>query len=577
MKKIIIKHLAGSKTNQTEAFELPIEELLFGRESNCQVIFDPTKDDLVSRAHCKISVQNENQFLLTDLNSKNGTYLNSALISGSQAIYPGDEVMLGKNGARFEFDLDPRPPAIPKATRLGDSASPLAATVEYRVEEDLQPDMPTQVNYTQNKPTFPSASNPPPKPSGIGKETLMREINLAETNSRKKMVNYVAGIIGLVLAVSGFFLFQNYQDKNQLEQAIVKINEDSSEKIAALQANQALSSAEIFKKYANSTVLIEMSWKLIHTSTGKQLFQKVECTQVEQGRCVAAYPVYKSLNGVVEPELTVDDGLPIGGAGSGTGFVVNEKGFILTNRHVAANWETAHSDFKPGILKVCQDARCAKFQVAALRQNDLQMESLQKWVPSKALFKPSPGELKGRIDFMDVTFPSTGLRIPAQLARVSDSADVALIKIEIPEGLQPVEMSAEDPVAAGDSITVVGYPAISPDVMVKINSQDPFNRSSQVRQIPEPTVTGGNIGKIIQGAAKKTSDSVGEYFSEVGDAYQLTVNATGSGNSGGPVFNDKGHVIGIFSSKRAEMGTAISFAVPIKYGLEIMGINKLIQ
>jgi S1-C subfamily serine protease len=57
----------------------------------------------------------------------------------------------------------------------------------------------------------------------------------------------------------------------------------------------------------------------------------------------------------------------------------------------------------------------------------------------------------------------------------------------------------------------------------------------------------------------------------------LTINATGGGNSGGPLFDDKGRVIGIFFAGRTMDNTTISFAVPIRYGLELMSINKVIR
>ncbi|HAK78806.1 MAG TPA: serine protease, partial [Runella sp.] len=49
-------------------------------------------------------------------------------------------------------------------------------------------------------------------------------------------------------------------------------------------------------------------------------------------------------------------------------------------------------------------------------------------------------------------------------------------------------------------------------------------------------------------------------------------------NSGGPVFDKEGNVIGIFtaSTSRAD-ATRITFAVPIRYGLELMGNTKVIN
>ena len=65
--------------------------------------------------------------------------------------------------------------------------------------------------------------------------------------------------------------------------------------------------------------------------------------------------------------------------------------------------------------------------------------------------------------------------------------------------------------------------------------------------------------------AEKTTVSV------IGDSYQLQINTTGSGNSGGPVFDDHGRVIGIFYAGLSDGRTAVTFAVPIRYGKELMG------
>lgn len=587
MQKIIIKHSAGSKSNQTETFELPIQEIIFGRDSTCQVVFDPEKDDLVSRLHCKITVQNENQFLLTDLNSRNKTFVNNAEVTSPRQLQVGDVVQLGKGGAQFTFDLDPRPQQTPKATRLGDAFSGAAATKEYRVEPTFEQGSSGESTQHQTKSTTSNSAK-----TGIGANTAMGMIYKANTETRKKMINYGAGLIGIIVVISGIFVYTTYQDKTEFQKAVDNSNKQHEEeynqavtKIAKLEEDQGMTSPEIFKNYGNSTVLIETSWKLIHIPTGKQVFHKIDCI-AQKGKCVTKkLPWYIFINGSVEPFLDLDNGNPIGNSGSGSGFVVKEDGYILTNRHVAASWHTQNNNFPlPGILFVCNNADCSAPQISELGNdpNSQYIASLNSWVPSKTKMfgkKPLHGKIvEGRNDYLEVTFPKTGLRIPAHLVRVSDSADVALIKVDLPEPLKPVQMSSEDKAESGETITVMGYPGISPDVAVKVKSEDRFNREGNWQQIPDPTVTNGNIGKVISGSAKTLSESVNDYFSEMGDVYQLTVNATGSGNSGGPVFNNKGHVIGIFTSKSNDQsGTSISFAVPIKHGQEIMGVHKLIQ
>jgi S1-C subfamily serine protease len=66
-------------------------------------------------------------------------------------------------------------------------------------------------------------------------------------------------------------------------------------------------------------------------------------------------------------------------------------------------------------------------------------------------------------------------------------------------------------------------------------------------------------------------------FSTIGDVYQLTVNSTGGGNSGGPVFDDNGRVIAIFTLASGPMADfKVTFAVPIRYGMELMGLKRVL-
>ncbi|MEM1118521.1 MAG: S1C family serine protease, partial [Bacteroidota bacterium] len=56
------------------------------------------------------------------------------------------------------------------------------------------------------------------------------------------------------------------------------------------------------------------------------------------------------------------------------------------------------------------------------------------------------------------------------------------------------------------------------------------------------------------------------------DAYQLSTSATGAGNSGGPVFDNRGRVIALFTygtgTNRGD--AAVTYAIPIRYGMELM-------
>lgn len=66
--------------------------ITFGRNDNNDVII---KDQYVGRNHCQI-VEDEGKFMVIDLNSTNGTYVNGSRITGQQPLSTLDEVRIGQ-------------------------------------------------------------------------------------------------------------------------------------------------------------------------------------------------------------------------------------------------------------------------------------------------------------------------------------------------------------------------------------------------------------------------------------------------------------------------------------------------
>ena len=202
------------------------------------------------------------------------------------------------------------------------------------------------------------------------------------------------------------------------------------------------------------------------------------------------------------------------------------------------------------------------------------------WVPAETQvaggYTQWKGSIKGRNTYMDVIFSGTSLRHPAsQPAQASDDHDVAIIKISIPGSLSPVTMFDNyAKVKPGQPLTVMGYPAVAPRGFVAGRSKDTFKRDVKITTMPTPKVTPGTVESIIQGSSEFSAKDIS--YSTFGDSYQLTISATGEANSGGPLFDDEGRVVGIYYAGVTDIaGTQISFAVPIKYGLELMSRKKV--
>jgi S1-C subfamily serine protease len=108
---------------------------------------------------------------------------------------------------------------------------------------------------------------------------------------------------------------------------------------------------------------------------------------------------------------------------------------------------------------------------------------------------------------------------------------------------------------------------------VRTASQDPFVNTASEVVVPDNTVSVGAIGRLLRGTQTPLGGTIADYRSEFKDMYQLTINSTGPGNSGGPVFDAKGRVVGILSAG----GSGITFATPIKYGLDLMDTKPVIR
>ena len=570
MERMLIKHLSGSKANQVEEFSLKHHnELIFGREAGVTVKYDPDRDDLVGRQHARISRDpaDPNGFQLTDLNSTNGTFLNGQKVTGPTKVNPGDKVQFGPGGPEFMFDVEPRPEGAVKATRISGTAGAAPPTTRIGA-----------VGATADAGAKP--------PGTVGKATVERMVSQAVTDTKRSQGRKF-GAIGAVVVVLILFLVVGaigggywYYTKHEadLKAELGGKQSDLEKKIAD---DKGVSASDINDKYAKAVVYIEVAWRLIDTQKQAQIYhQFVPNNREVLGKILGvnfgkgpidptaggALPVYVQVGNSYEPLLTdnkTDLTVPVGGRHTGTGFIVTTDGFILTNRHVAATWMTSYHfpQNTPRGIVITPQGQLASTSLVPPPTD---------WVPAftKQEGKQLQGTLKGVDDTLDVTLAGKENRMAAQLKQVSDRHDVSLIKIDVPGQLTKVDLYDNyDSLKKGEAVTIMGYPAASPAVYGVISSKDVFNQNQQLKMIPDPTVTTTNVGNIIRGSDDKDSQSE-KKVSVIGDVIQLATGSTGPGNSGGPVFDTEGRVIGIFFA--GQQADAITYAVPIRYGKEFL-------
>lgn len=166
---------------------------------------------------------------------------------------------------------------------------------------------------------------------------------------------------------------------------------------------------------------------------------------------------------------------------SGSGFIVTENGYIVTNYHVI---QTAY---------------------------------------------------EGGYDVYVMLY--SGERHKAEIVGFEKDNDIAILKIDV-TGLPAATLGSSNNLRVGDDIYAIGNP------LGELNfSMTSGNVSALDRQI---TTTDQNTGK-----------------GTTNNMFQIDA-AVNEGNSGGPVYNDRGEVVGIVTAKYAETGVeGLGFALPI--------------
>lgn len=570
MDRIVLRHLTGGMANQEAIFAVDQigAGVTFGRDATNRVGFADA-DDLVSRQHATLE-RTDQGFMLVDKASANGLFVNKVQVRDRTPLSHGDIIQFGRGGPEVSFKIDPPPPAGAKATRVVSDVAAKATREATSVAT--------------------SATATGAEPARVGRATVERMIGEERSRSSRTVTNIVAAVAALAVAFGAWMYFDKEREaaelaKRQTEEAAklaqlkkeaddAKAESDRKSKELEDRANLA---TRVKSQYAAATVYIEATWRIFQPSSGRQVYHQRAASPDRKG----LLPAYVQLpDGNFEPMLGLSDqggvARPLGGSHTGSGFVVSDNGLILTNRHVAAAWNYPFPLEFPGVVLASKDGKLVPIGVLGSPP-----ASLQRWLPLRSRLIGAKGvsdqsSVAGENSIFNVTFPNSSLRVKAQLGTVSPEHDAALIKIDAAAGkLTRVNLKDNyDSIKDGETVVVLGYPGISARSYVVMQSQDTFNRGTDVASIGDVSVNQGNISKIIRGKIEGNQQLA--VFSPRGDAYELGINTTGSGNSGGPVFDVSGSVIGIFTGgqREASGGASLSWAIPIRYGIALLDPTK---
>jgi hypothetical protein len=119
--QVRLKILQGSKTGQEH--KIPTPKCVIGRGDDCHL---RPQSEAISRRHCEI-VTTENEVIVRDLKSRNGTFVNDERVADEAVLLSGDILRVGP--LQFELVID-QSPGKPKRPKVGDIKEAVARTAE---------------------------------------------------------------------------------------------------------------------------------------------------------------------------------------------------------------------------------------------------------------------------------------------------------------------------------------------------------------------------------------------------------------------------------------------------------------
>jgi adenylate cyclase len=142
-----------------QAIELrPINSL--GRHPNNTI---QLLDKIVSKEHC-ILEQREGLFVLRDLGSLNGTYINGERVRGEQLLRHGDEITLGSTRARYDDGSGPLPPPAVSAGAIQHHGPPVpVGAAQHTGPQAAQSAQHPSAGYAGAQPSQPGHGNSGPQ------------------------------------------------------------------------------------------------------------------------------------------------------------------------------------------------------------------------------------------------------------------------------------------------------------------------------------------------------------------------------------------------------------------------------
>jgi FHA domain len=522
-------------------------QVVLGRDPSCQVSLDPQRDSIAGIFHARIErdPNSPSGLIVIDMDSRNGIYVDGVRVRGQAILPPNSSLVLGKRnneaGPEFLVTLGEAPWRSAPMPVAGEVES-RPSTEPYRYQPRGVPAAPepVAVPFQPTPPKYGSAKWWEEKLPGV---PSMRQANTAgipglpkNINVRESNLRWTGPMVGVlcVLSVLGVLWVWGRGPSTWTSQTIEQT-------------------------YGDSLLAAEVSWKLVDTASGAQLYHWRTPLPFKSGdprRAIfqgkdRASAFIRMPDGSVEPVLRLGPGPrgnePAGGKTGGSAVAVHSGGFVLTDRRCAVPWTLPYEwppDSFPGILIDPQTKQVDVIDRLNRPWMPLQARVVltgEPTVESLAAGALSPAQIvvDGRIDLYRVRPRGSANWFQAIPASTSDGSEMAVAKVQGSGPLAEVKIPEADPLLGlGQRVFVLGY----------VDSQQDLQPKSLEFQ-------------VLKGETSSSSGS---------DEFALLAGTLSSINqTGSAVFDSKGRLAGLLRVVPRN-GANQGEIVPIRQGRELV-------
>ena len=491
--------ISGSRAGTS--IPLIADRATIGRHPESDIKFAPD-EVLVSSNHATITRKGED-YILADIGSRNGTYINEEPLTGERTLETGDVIQFGARGPTAQFVVG-------------------TAVVSPTLDAS---DRPTTVQIFREAQRRASERETNPVAKGFSTTREFAVLALQRSSKRAKATSIGLGVV-MLLGVVGVGFWQErskaeLQDtldqiavqlqseqgsRALLEQNLANIQtgydslllevEQSRERLQQSPASRVGLGETVNRMYGNGVALLVYSYGFVKAGTNELLRFQVD----KNGQPI----LDKTNTGQGVPRIEFGgQGPPLARHGSATGFLVDSSGWIITNKHVAVPWADEED-------------------LTFLRQNGLNVEP--RFIVMQAIFPPGDQSY-------DLTVHAT-----------SDDVDLAILRT--PNGVRvnapalPLA-SRESNASPGQQVVFIGYPTGVHNLLFRIPEAErteilqvtgeepvPLARELARRGLIQPLVIGGTVSDTTATEIIHTAGTTG-------------------GGSGGPLIGANREVVGI--------------------------------